>query len=326
MFERSEALLKILCAGLGALILWQAVHAVQRSNPLAGTSIPPLPSLPGATNGPAEAKGPTPQPGGGSGTNANPPAVAAARGLEGMGDTGKLGGLTLPGKLGTNAVRDRVHAPAGGSGTNGQRSATGALAAAKSGRNMIALGTNAVGRVRAARAGGTNALASVPETGATGAVQKAVAMTGDTSLVAGVGSDLPAPSARKAKGGRGDRPGAGPGMFMAGGPGMPGQSGPPLPPAIQARLDRIVESELLAPMMHPQPVALLGIIGSDAVLQAPNGQSGLVKEGDESGGIKLLKLGINRALIEEAGEQKELTLFSGLGSDSLLSKPTNSSK
>ncbi len=106
-------------------------------------------------------------------------------------------------------------------------------------------------------------------------------------------------------------------------PGMPGQ-GPPLPPAVQARLDRIIESEILAPVIRPQPVALLGIIGRDAFLQAPNGQSGLIKEGEELGGIKLLKLGINRALIEEAGEKKELTLFSGLGSESLLSKQTNS--
>jgi hypothetical protein len=62
----------------------------------------------------------------------------------------------------------------------------------------------------------------------------------------------------------------------------------------------------------------------DAFLQAPDGQSGLIREGGELGGIKLLKLGINRALIEEAGEKRELTLHSGLGSESLLSKQTNS--
>lgn len=67
MFERSEALLKILCAGLGALVLWQAVHAVQRSNPLAGASIPALPSLPGSTNAQAEAKAPVPARGRGFG-------------------------------------------------------------------------------------------------------------------------------------------------------------------------------------------------------------------------------------------------------------------
>jgi hypothetical protein len=110
---------------------------------------------------------------------------------------------------------------------------------------------------------------------------------------------------------------------MPGMPGMPGQ-GPPLPAAVQARLDRIIESEMLAPVMRPQPVALLGIVDRDAFLQAPNGQSGLLKEGEEMGGIKLLRLGINRALIEEAGEKRELTLFSGLGSESLLTKQTNS--
>jgi hypothetical protein len=195
----------------------------------------------------------------------------------------------------------------------------------------MAGGTNAIGRVRTARAAGTNVVVAVSEApgGATNrGSQQAMAAPDDSNGVAQAATESPPPSARKARGGRGEHPGAGPGMAMAGGPGMPGQGPPlpPLPPAVQARLDRIVESELLAPMMRPQPVALLGIIGNDALLQAPNGQSGLVKEGDELGGIKLLKLGINRALIEEAGEQRELTLFSGLGSESLLSKPTNSPK
>jgi hypothetical protein len=178
MFERSEVVFKILCAGAGVLVLWQVVRAVQRSDPLAGASIPALPSLPASTNTQAEAKG-------------------------------------------------------------------------------------------------TNALPAMMN----------------------------------------------PGPF----PGMPGQ-GPPLPPEVQGRLDRIIESEILAPVMRPQPVALLGIVGRDAFLQAPNGQSGSIKEGEELGGIKLLKLGINRALIEEAGEKKELTLFSGLGSESLMSIQTNSSQ
>ena len=104
---------------------------------------------------------------------------------------------------------------------------------------------------------------------------------------------------------------------------MPGAMAklPELSPLVQARVDRITQSELLAPFIRPLPMALLGIAGRDAFLRAPNGQTGLVKEGDELGGVKLLKIGINRVLIEQAGESKELMIFSGLGGESLLPKP-----
>ena len=41
---------------------------------------------------------------------------------------------------------------------------------------------------------------------------------------------------------------------------MPGKE-VKLPPEIQARVDKIVESEMFAPVNHPQPLALLGIAG-----------------------------------------------------------------
>jgi hypothetical protein len=93
-----------------------------------------------------------------------------------------------------------------------------------------------------------------------------------------------------------------------------------LPPVIQARVDRIIDSEILAPVMRPMPMALLGIAGNVAFLRAPSGQTGLVKEGDDLGGIKLLRIGTNRVLVEEQGQKKELTIFSGYGGDSLLPK------
>ena len=97
-----------------------------------------------------------------------------------------------------------------------------------------------------------------------------------------------------------------------------GSVGPPLPAAIQARIDRIIESELLAPIIRPMPMALLGIAGDDAILRAPNGQTGLLKEGAELGGIKLLRIGINRVLVEQDGQKKELMIFAGFGGESLL--------
>jgi len=78
--------------------------------------------------------------------------------------------------------------------------------------------------------------------------------------------------------------------------------------------------------MHPMPTALMGIAGKDVFLRTPNGQTGLIKEGEELGGVKVLRVGLNRVLVEEQGERKELTIFSGLGSESLLSTQNDSPK
>src|SRR5262245_47318377 len=99
-----------------------------------------------------------------------------------------------------------------------------------------------------------------------------------------------------------------------------------LPPAIGARIDRITQSEMLGSIIRPLPMALLGIAGQDAFLRAPNGQTGLVKEGEELGGIKLLRIGTNRVLIEHEGQQKELSVFSGFGSETLLPKQKENPK
>lgn len=107
---------------------------------------------------------------------------------------------------------------------------------------------------------------------------------------------------------------------------MPGRMGPPLPPAVQARVDKIVDSELLAPVMRPLPMALLGIAGKDVFLRAPNGQTGLVKEGDELGPVKLLRIGTNRVLVEQDGQKTELTIFSGYGGESLLTPSSEKPK
>jgi hypothetical protein len=86
-------------------------------------------------------------------------------------------------------------------------------------------------------------------------------------------------------------------------------------------MDRIIQSELLGMVMRPPPMALLGIVGSDVLLRAPNGMSGLVREGGELGGVQILRIGTNRVLVKENGEEKELTIFNGMGGESLLSKP-----
>src|SRR5207302_1770567 len=147
----------------------------------------------------------------------------------------------------------------------------------------------------------------------------------------GAARDGGAPSSNAVAGvksNKGAQKGGGPEMAMMGmnammgGPmGRPGgKKGPDLPPAIQARVDKITDSEMLGPIMHPLPMALLGIAGKLAFLRAPSGQTGAVKEGDEVGGLKLLRIGTNRVLVEHEGQKKELTIFSGYGSETLLEK------
>ena len=99
-----------------------------------------------------------------------------------------------------------------------------------------------------------------------------------------------------------------------------------LPPEIKARVDRIYESELFGMVMRPVPMGLLGIAGNSAFLRSPSGQTGLVKEGDSLGEIKLLRIGMNRVLVEQDGKKTELMIFDGFGGESLMPKDKETSK
>ena len=68
---------------------------------------------------------------------------------------------------------------------------------------------------------------------------------------------------------------------------------------------------------RPQP-GLLGIANDCAIIRLPGGQVELFREGAELEGIKVLRIGTNRVLIEFKGRMTELIIFSGLGSGSLL--------
>jgi hypothetical protein len=119
----------------------------------------------------------------------------------------------------------------------------------------------------------------------------------------------------------GSRPVPGPGPGGRPGPGgTPGRTVPEIPSGVQAGIDRIHQSEIFGPVPRPQPMALIGIAGSDAIIRTPNGQTLLMKEGDENGGVKLLRIGTNRVLVEHEGDKKELNIFSGFGSETLLQK------
>jgi len=97
-------------------------------------------------------------------------------------------------------------------------------------------------------------------------------------------------------------------------------SRPKLPKEVTARVDAVYKSEIFGPVPRPLPMAVMGLIGEDVILRTPTGQEKLLGVGDEAGGVKILEIGINRILIEQDGKQKELTLHSGYGSKSLLSK------
>lgn len=112
-------------------------------------------------------------------------------------------------------------------------------------------------------------------------------------------------------------------MMMGGMPGMPGGPAKPLAPLVKARVDRIIDSELLAPVMRAVPMGLIGIAGQTAFLRATNGQTGQVKVGENVGGLRLVRIGFNRVLVEQGGQTNELTLFSGYGSESLLPKDSH---
>ena len=93
-----------------------------------------------------------------------------------------------------------------------------------------------------------------------------------------------------------------------------------LPAPTQARVDRITQSEILGAIVRPLPMALLGIGGRDAIIRTPGGQTVLLREGEETGGVRMIRIGTNRVVVEYENQKKELTLFSGLGSTTLLPK------
>jgi len=107
--------------------------------------------------------------------------------------------------------------------------------------------------------------------------------------------------------------------------GAAGRKPATLPPEIQARVDRVYESEIFAPIVRPMPMALLGIAGKAAFLRTPTGQTGMVKEGENLGDVKLLQIGMNRVLVEQDGNKQELMIFAGLGGESLLTKTNDAS-
>jgi hypothetical protein len=301
MRKHTDKILRLVCIALGALLIFQLVRTVGRSNPLAKVTIPEVPTLSKETNSVAAAAKTNSAPGK-SVTNAT---VA-----------GKKGSTNV---VTTNAVATRSGATNSEPASNAEvkTAASNVVSQAVVSTNtpenavsvMIAVSTTRMPTNANVTLNDPSALVSSTNNVArSNAVVVAGVSTNATNIVATTTNRV-SPSVRR------------PEVTSRAMPGMAGARPlPELAPENKARVDRIYESELFGQVMRPMPAALMGIAGNMAMLRSSSGQSGLVKEGDSLGEMKLLKIGVNRVLIEEKGEKKELMIFNGYGGESLLSK------
>jgi len=332
--KRREQFLKLLSLIFGAVLVLQ-IARLAAAKPFVRLTVPPLPVLAadvqaqkdGGTNGPGakgDSKAGTNSAAAGakakSGTNAaasKEPATnggtnGASAGVTNVSSTNQIGS-------GSNALASSV-IPA--TQTNTAAGETNALSTGKPGNNETAIAAP-----RQSKSVKTNLLSEsqggiAGTNGGTNVLLAAGTNTAVSTNASPDGTNMAA--AKNAKNVRKKGSPGGPG-----GPGGPGNVAE-LPPEIKDRVDRIVQAEILGQIMRPMPMALLGIAGDTAMLRSPEGQTGLVKEGDNLGTIKLLKIGTNRVLVElkrdGEPEKKELMIFAGLGSESLLPKETKEAK
>lgn len=70
----------------------------------------------------------------------------------------------------------------------------------------------------------------------------------------------------------------------------------------------------------PRPSSLIGIAENVAFIQTPSGSVQGIEIGQTIQNVKVIKIDTNRVLIEENGKQRELTIYSGMGSETLIGK------
>ena len=358
MRERAGQILKAACLVLAALLLYQLVRVGLRANPLARVTIPALPRLASDTNAP-----PT---GGAMGmTNSAPTLASSAKGTNAPRSeagtnsvalkTNSLQGTNLfPGGLAKASTTNDITAIS----SEKPGAAAGELAAATNSTAPTSAGetaqttTNSPPAARSAANATTNAQRepttnTLPVTPATNlsrtttiedtnilhasttvgtSLAPSAPVGGTNAAASATNSPLSAKSVKQ-----GTNSSIPPALAMGGmnfiPGGMPGGGrAPELPPEIKARVDRIYESELFGMVVRPMPMGLLGIAGNIAFLRSPSGQTGLVKEGDSLGEIKLLRIGINRVLVEQDGKKTELMIFQGYGGESLMPEEKATSK
>jgi hypothetical protein len=333
MLERTGKILRIACFVLAALMLYQLVRVSLRGSLLARVTIPALPTLASDTNAPTAvgggtnapkptAKG-TNAPGGPAGTNAPASTSAPAAGTNlaaAAQPAATATNLAAGGPSATNPASLGVRTQAGPAEIVAPRSedagaSTNAASKVEIPQSPKSAGTQSVVSVASASSG-SNVLLAAPATNAE--LSATVSNINPSLIPTNSVSNALAKVRADGKGSNAASPAA---MGMAGMktnlPGMPGRGLPALPPEIKARVDRIYESEVLGQIIRV-PMVLLGIAGDQAIIRSPSGQTGLVKEGDSLGEIKLLRIGINRVLVQQDERQQELMIFNGYGGRSLL--------
>ena len=292
MREHAGQWLKILCWTLVAIVLFQTGRALVRNDPFGKIVLPVPPTLTSPDHELA-AIGPT----GGGPAPGKTPALSPTNSPGGANLAAGLNPANRPPVLATNQINGNSPAATNAKPLNASPAPV---------RAITSLSTNRNPSVTNAGLANTKGILSATNGGPS--------TTNAPEVLAG----QPAPTRPPHP----PRPGLG---FPFPGMGGPGQPAPDLPPLVRARIDQIVNSELLGPVFHPQPMALLGIAGETVFLRAASGESGLVKVGGTLGDLKLTRIGINRVLVEQNGQTKELTIFSGMGSDSLLTTSGKSS-
>ena len=330
MRERIGQILKLTCLALAALLFYQLVRTALRVNPLSRVTIPALPTLASDTNAPvagASASGPARSSTNVPGTNALATKVAKetgtnlAAGVVGKSRTTNSGAPLTPALSPSEGEREKAAAIAGVASVPTSSPTPDAMPKvemAETNSITITLATNAPG------AAPSNSVVNLPPTTAIVGTNAPPALAATGTNITGTNATSKSkatnsPSAKSAMAGMNPNS-----SMMRGGSSSGGKSD--LPPEIKARVDRIYESELFGMVMRPQPMALQGIMGNSAILRTPSGQTGLVKEGDSLGELKLLRIGINRVLVEQDGKKTELTIFEGYGGESLMPKDKETSK
>jgi hypothetical protein len=322
MFERLETWLKGVCIFLALFIVFVVVWAAHQSNPLAHVVVPSPPTLPADTNSVAASKG------------TNPPGAQVANGTNLTSGTnsplttGKATNVTnnVVSKTATNQVASSPTNPASAAAvleTNKLPSTNESAEAPKASASAGKAGaTNSAALIMGNETNKPATNSATSGAGVPPALATATNAAGNHVAASTADSKTNAAPSGPVPPGRRAGPGLPPEMagMMGLGMGGPGAKLPELPPLINARIEKITDSEILAPVMHPQPLALLGIAGDVAFLRSPSGQTGLLKESETLGEIKLLCIGTNRVLVEQDGQKKELTIFSGYGGETLLPK------
>lgn len=291
--QQARPILRIICLILAGLVVYQLAGVFIRWNPFRGVTVPQLPSLVVSTNGPTANE---------RGTNAA--SVASAKGTNGLQHPS---GTNASPVVVTNAISNLTNSalpaaalnPATNFTTHSELAITATNAAAKLEEKSSGTQVSSITNIPGA---GTNQLAAGTNTPSTSNQPSKTANASPAPSAASINARAPLPPGVSTRKPDGD-----------------------ISPTMQIRIDRITESEILGPVMRPLPMALLGIAGEFAFLRSANGQTGLVQAGDSLGDLKLLRIGVNRVLIEQDGQKKELMIFSGTGGESLLPKPKDDS-